>query len=77
MAIEPFLKKIIVPCVFTATGIFAVSALVLWPLSYLEGWNSNAPITVMILLAFILGAIGAHCLDCTEERAKARFKNDI
>jgi hypothetical protein len=77
MATEPFLKKIIAPCVFAATGILAVSALVLWPLSFLEGWNSNAPITVMILLAFVLGGIGAHFLDCMEEHDKARFKNDI
>jgi hypothetical protein len=77
MAVEPFLKTIIVPCVFAATGILAVSALVLWPLSYLEGWNSKAPITVMIILAFVLGGIGAHCLDCTEERDKKRFKTDI
>ena len=42
------MKTLIVPCVFAATGILAVSALVLWPLSYLEGWNSKSPITVMI-----------------------------
>jgi len=73
----PFLKTIIVPCVFAATGILAVSALVLWPLSYLEGWNSNAPITVMILLAFVLGGIGAHFLDCMEEKDKDRFRKNI
>ena len=77
MATEPFLKKIIVPCVFAATGMLAVSALVLWPLSYLEGWNSNAPITLMILSAFVLGGIGAHCLDCMEGKDKERFRKNI
>ena len=77
MATEPLLKKIVLPCVFGATGILAVSALVLWPLSFLEGWNSNAPITVMILSAFVLGGIGAHCLDCMEEKEKERFRKNI
>ena len=77
MAIEPFLKKIVTPCVFAATGILAVSALVLWPLSFFEGWNSSAPITVMILSAFVLGGIGAHCLDCMEGKDKERFRKNI
>jgi len=74
MAVEP-LKTIVAPCVFAATGILAVSALVLWPLSFLEGWNSNAPITVMILSAFVLGGLGAHCLDRAEAKDKERFRN--
>ena len=77
MATEPFLKKIIVPCVFAGTGILAVSALVLWPLSFFEGWNSSAPITVMILSAFVLGGIGAHCLDRMEDKDMERFRKDI
>jgi len=32
---------------------------------------------VMILSAFVLGGIGAHCLDCIEDKDKERFRKNI
>ena len=51
-----------------AGGIVAMSALIIWPISYLEGWRFDPLVTVMLAIALVLITAGVHYRDVLEAR---------
>src|SRR5687768_17430016 len=53
----------------TIGSILAMSALIIWPVSYLEGWRSDPLVTVMLILSLALITAGVHYRDVLEARS--------
>jgi len=45
-------------------------ALIMWPISVLEGWNGDPLFTIMVVCSFLLLFAACHYFDCEDERKR-------
>lgn len=65
-----FIPLTLALCAFSLGIILGISALIMWPISVLEGWNSDYLITIMLAVAFFLLLAACHYFDCVDERKR-------
>ncbi len=57
-------------CAVALGIILGTAALVIWPVSMIEGWNTDSLITLMLVVAFFLLLAACHYFDCDDERKR-------
>lgn len=64
-------------CAIALGMILGTAALLIWPITLLEGWNSDSLITIMLVCAFFLLFAACHYFDCDDERKRRDSRKSL